>query len=282
MPDELHNTRIALGTMGFGYPDWQHVFYEHTGSKLRQYAERFDTVELDTTFHAVPPKDRVARWAGEVPDDFVFTAKMTQDVTHGPNLRSVEAGKFTKLWIDSLTQLGTKLGSALLQFPAAFTADRFDELATYLATLPTELPWAVELRHDSWWHGETAGLFKAHDIAWVHADEPPVDIVNLPPDDPRALQTYACRKPVMTSATFYLRLIGRHDQFPDKARLYADPEPRLQWWADRIRDLAALRRLNLILIYLNNGYAGHSPACVRRLREMLGFKPTLGVGTLFE
>jgi hypothetical protein len=31
--------------------------------QLSYYARHFDTLELDTTFHAVPPAERVRRWA---------------------------------------------------------------------------------------------------------------------------------------------------------------------------------------------------------------------------
>ncbi|MEM8872726.1 MAG: DUF72 domain-containing protein [Planctomycetota bacterium] len=282
MPDTIDNTRVAIGSIGFGYPDWQHVFYHDTGSKLREYAQSFDAVEVDTTFHAVPPPERVAQWASETPDNFVFSAKMARDVTHGGDLRSVPARTTTDAWIESLTQLGPKLRSALLQFPAAFTVDRFDELAEYLQGLPNDVPWSIELRHDSWWHGETAALLKEHGVTWVHADEPPALIAHLPPDDPEAAAMYSQRTPVVTASTFYLRMIGRHDQFPDRSRLYLDPERRLSWWVPRIQKIAALDRVELLIIQIGNGYAGHAPACIRRLREMLGFRRTLGASTLFE
>ena len=52
--------------MGFTDPDWESVFYPRDikpGGHLAFYARYFDTVELDTTFHAEPTVERVRRWA---------------------------------------------------------------------------------------------------------------------------------------------------------------------------------------------------------------------------
>jgi hypothetical protein len=71
--------------MGFGYKDWSEVFYPREmkcGDYLPFYAKHFETVELDTTFHAVPDRDRVRNWALAVPDNFRFCAKMPKQVTH--------------------------------------------------------------------------------------------------------------------------------------------------------------------------------------------------------
>jgi uncharacterized protein YecE (DUF72 family) len=54
---------LHFGTMGFSYSDWARVFYPaglKPGEYLSHYARHFDTVELDTTFHAVPPVAWVA------------------------------------------------------------------------------------------------------------------------------------------------------------------------------------------------------------------------------
>ena len=74
-----------IGTMGFSYADWAGVFYPpgtKAGDYLEHYAQYFDTVELDTTFHAAPPPERFRRWAEVTPDGFRFCMKMPRAVTH--------------------------------------------------------------------------------------------------------------------------------------------------------------------------------------------------------
>ena len=81
--------RWRLGTMGFSYGDWAGVFYPR-GLKnvdwLAHYARHFNAVELDTTFHALPDRDRVRRWGDATPPDFRFAAKTPKGITHESHL----------------------------------------------------------------------------------------------------------------------------------------------------------------------------------------------------
>ena len=81
-----------LGTMGFSYADWAGTFYPagtKAGDYLARYARFFDAVELDTTFHAVPPAERFRRWAGATPAGFRFAVKTPKTVTHGDSIGNV-------------------------------------------------------------------------------------------------------------------------------------------------------------------------------------------------
>ena len=54
-----------LGTCGWSYDDWDGVFYpEGTSQKERlvRYGERFGTVEIDSTFYAIPTRKVVQGW----------------------------------------------------------------------------------------------------------------------------------------------------------------------------------------------------------------------------
>src|SRR4051812_23520541 len=85
MEESPSMTRLAFGTMGFSYSDWAGVFYPSgmkPGDYLSYYARHFDTVELDTTFHATPPPERVRRWADVTPEGVRFCVKVPKDVTH--------------------------------------------------------------------------------------------------------------------------------------------------------------------------------------------------------
>src|SRR5689334_586608 len=80
-----------LGTMGFSYSDWKEVFYPagmNASDYLEFYAKHYNAIELDTTFHATPPIDRVKRWRDVTPDDFKFAAKAPKLVTHALKLES--------------------------------------------------------------------------------------------------------------------------------------------------------------------------------------------------
>jgi len=40
--------------------------------RLRYYADHFDTVEVDSTYYAIPDRSTACLWDERTPDDFVF------------------------------------------------------------------------------------------------------------------------------------------------------------------------------------------------------------------
>ncbi len=56
---------LYLGTQGWSYPSWVGPFYPAGTTQaayLEHYATHFNTVELDTTFYAVPKASTIAGW----------------------------------------------------------------------------------------------------------------------------------------------------------------------------------------------------------------------------
>src|ERR1700682_3475408 len=72
---------IHVGTSGWSYPSWRPGFYPE-GTRpdefLRFYAERFDTVELNTTGYRLPAGGQFKRWAGTVPAGFRFPPNLAR------------------------------------------------------------------------------------------------------------------------------------------------------------------------------------------------------------
>ena len=61
---------IHIGTSGYHYKHWRGPFYPERFSPARMlsfYSERFQTVELNTTFYRLPPKKAVEEWAASTP-----------------------------------------------------------------------------------------------------------------------------------------------------------------------------------------------------------------------
>src|SRR3954471_14710375 len=104
--------------MGFSYTDWAGAFYPKSldrGQWLSFYAKHFNAVELDTTFYAVPPVERVERWRDETPDDFRFTAKTPSGITHESLLDRAVPRMLE--FLEVMHHFGPKLAAVLLQFP---------------------------------------------------------------------------------------------------------------------------------------------------------------------
>ena len=129
-----------VGTSGWSYPSWRGGFYPADARPeafLSFYAERFDTVELNTTGYRLPGEDLFARWAEQTPDGFRFAVKMP--VTQ----RLDRIGTF----VERVGLLGSRLGPLRVVVQSA----RDDGLLTFLqGSLPSELEVAYDFRHDSW------------------------------------------------------------------------------------------------------------------------------------
>jgi uncharacterized protein YecE (DUF72 family) len=252
--------------MGFSYADWAGVFYPQ-GLKpvdyLAHYARHFDTVELDTTFHATPPADRVRRWADVTPDHFRFCAKMPKTITHeGLDRRLPELGAF----LDAVRHFGPKLGVTLIQLAPSCDIDQFDALARLLAALPDDLRFAVEFRNASWGQPRTLDLLHKHRCALVAAE-----------------YTTRPREIHLTADFLYVRWIGEHQRFKELNHEQIDVAPALEWWNAEL--LRAASTLTTIWGFFNNDYSGYSVAACRHFMRMLGLPvPSLEVaeqGRLF-
>ncbi|HEX9115083.1 MAG TPA: DUF72 domain-containing protein [Anaerolineae bacterium] len=249
--------RLYLGTQGWSYPSWVGIFYPAgtTASEyLERYAAQFNTVELDTTFYAVPRVSTVEGWRERTPEGFRFSAKFPQSITHEKAL--TESGEETIVFLEAMTHLDQKLGPLLLQMPPSFSAAQMPDLAAYLEALPTGFRYALEVRHSSWVkpeaRAELLALLHRHGVALClvqHAWMPRLDEVTAP--------------------FVYIRWMGRREDVPDDdfSHVRIDREKQLDTWAGQVKNY--LERGLTIFGYFNNHYQGHSPASVRSMQGRL-------------
>lgn len=248
---------VYIGVQGFSSRDWVGTFYP-TGWPAQEflpfYSQVFDSVELNTTFYAIPPVSTVQAWARRTPPGFVFTTKLPRAITHDKKLLDVKGELYA--FIDSVRPLGAKLGAAVVQFPPSFTRQRFaDRFRAFLLLLPEWPRFAVEFRSRSWHNEDVFDLLREFRVAWC---------INHWQNLPAVVEA--------TTDFAYLRLVGHHDQSTHLGRLQRDRSEELASLSDMIRGLSA--RLGRVYVYVNNHYEGHAPATVTRLKALLGL-PTV-------
>ena len=113
--------QLRIGCSGWNYPHWRAgVFYPARLPQrdwLTYYAERFDTVELNTTFYRLPQAAVVARWVSETPPGFIFAVKVSRYITHIKRL--TEVSEHLPLLYERIEPLlrSPKLGPLLWQLP---------------------------------------------------------------------------------------------------------------------------------------------------------------------
>ena len=130
---------IHVGTSGWSYPSWRPGFYPE-GTKpdefLRLYAERFDTVELNTTGYRLPAEDQFRRWAESVPDGFTFAPKLA--------LTRLDR---VPVFVERVAALGDRLGPIRVVVPAP----RDEGLLSYVTgSVDPDVRLAFDFRDESW------------------------------------------------------------------------------------------------------------------------------------
>jgi uncharacterized protein YecE (DUF72 family) len=259
---------IRLGTCSFADDALLKAWYPRgirSGEeRLRYYAERFDTVEIDSSFYRLPSAETTSAWAERVPDGFVFHVKAFAPMTrHGlrhaqlpPSLQEAlqpdERGRVERMprdvrgvvfdafkeAVEPLRAAG-KLGGILLQMaPYVVFRERSLEYLEWARAQLESYQVLVEFRHRSWFDDdnrpETLAFLEQHGLANVVVDAPRSDAKNLIPT-----------VVALTTPTAYVRLHGRNartwnvrggsaaDRFD---YLYSDEE--LEEWIEPMRELA--------------------------------------------
>ncbi|MFO0931570.1 MAG: DUF72 domain-containing protein [Planctomycetota bacterium] len=269
---------VRFGTSSFTAPGWVGAFYPE-GTRpadfLRCYAREFDTVEVDATYYAVPSARTVDGWAEKTPEGFVVAAKFPRAIVHGGDDAHPDPARILTLdaigaqrdaFLGVMARLGPRLGPLVLQFPY-FNRTGFpsvgpflERLDAFLGALPPGPSYAVEVRNKAWVAPPLREVLARHHTALVLVDQ-----AWMPHGD----EVERAMDPV-TGDHVYVRLLGDRKAIEAITttwdREVIDHGDRLARWAALIARLEA-RGLR-IFVYVNNHYAGHAPATVRRLRAM--------------
>ncbi|MDQ6785492.1 MAG: DUF72 domain-containing protein [Acidobacteriota bacterium] len=259
-------TQIYIGCQGWNYDDWttkaggDAVFYPRgarSNEMLETYAKIFDSVEVDSTFYAIPPSSSIDGWCKKTPDRFTFSLKLPQEITHEYNLREPSFPALNE-FCERILPLKEKLGAVLVQLPPQFEASKENAqaLREFLAELPGEIRFAVEFRNREWmvdWTFEELGKNKVA-LCLVEGSWIPLE------------KTFeAIEKP--TADFSYVRFMGERD-LTEFDKIQRPQDAHLQMWKEEIERL----KTKDVFVYFSNFYEGFAPASVNKLKELLGQK----------
>jgi len=170
--------KFYSGTSGLVLPVPNKVSYPpdfQDKTRLIYYGSLFNSIEVNSSFYKLPQGKTVAKWASEVPDNFKFTYKLWQDITHQKGL-SFNPDDVTR-FMQVINQAGDKKGSLLVQFPPSIKSDSIPQLQNLLSTIrqnDEEQQWdiAIEFRHKSWYTDKTYQLLDQYQMGMVIHDLP--------------------------------------------------------------------------------------------------------------
>jgi uncharacterized protein YecE (DUF72 family) len=296
---------VRIGTCSWADESLSKYFYPPgvpAGQRLAYYAERFDTVEVDSTYYRLPVEEMVSRWAARTPPDFVMHVKAFGLMTRHPvrleqlppDLRdgapTDERGRVDRpprefraevfrrfsAALEPLRAAG-KLGGVLLQFPS-YVVYRERSLE-YLEWAQEQLrgdEMLVEFRHRSWLDEENRrdvlSFLEERGLTLVVVDAPRLD-------SPTVIPTVAA----LTTPTAYVRMHGRNaDTWHVRGGSAADrfdylySEDELREWVEPLRELAGEAEQAYVVFNTNarspdggGGFVAQGAANAQLLRRIL-------------
>jgi uncharacterized protein YecE (DUF72 family) len=260
--------------------------------RLAFYADHFPTVEVDSSYYALPSERNAELWAERTPPGFVFNIKAfswltqhTAETSRLPkaikellpeSLRATPRIKapprpalelaFQMFWsaLQPLRAAG-KLGYLLFQFPpyVTFRLSNFDYIATLKDWMPGA-PIAIEFRHPSWLgsesaRAETLRFLRDHELALVAIDTPPE--VGLPSVFEATTDDAYIRFHGRNRESWFKRDGGAAERFK---YLYAERE--LGEWAGRLKRLDGV---NHAFVIFNNCYSNFGIMNATTMKSLL-------------
>ena len=273
---------VRLGTCSFADEGLLRAWYPRGVStaekRLRYYAERFDVVEVDSPFYALPDPDVTRRWAERTPAHFTFHVKASAAMTFHEGEPTDQAFAEFRGALEPL-ELSGKLRGVLLQYHPRFVKSRAakEELARAPERLAPLVP-LIEFRHRSWLEQaerrDTLDFLERHGLAYVSVDAPMTQASNVVP-----------RVAAATHAVSVIRFHGRNAKtWNIRGRSAAD---RFDWmysaeelaeWVPKARELA--EHAGEVYALFNNNrddFAPRSAVIFRGLLDEAGIPATGGI-----
>ena len=164
--------KLLAGTSGYSFKEWKGTFYPaelKSDQLLGFYATKFPTLEINNTFYRLPKEHVLLEWASQVPEQFTFSLKASQRITHYTRLKA-ESESLVAFLLKNTSVLGARLGPILFQLPPNLKKD-VERLKNFLSYLPFERKYAFEFRHESWFDDDVFAALRDRDIAMCVAEQ---------------------------------------------------------------------------------------------------------------
>lgn len=270
----MEKAKLLVGVTGWG----DHDIYPSgtpSGKKLAYYSTQFPIVELDSTYHAIAPRERMEKWANETPPSFQFVVKAYRELTgHGRKGRAPYRtwGQIVEEMRESLIPLQEtgKLSMVLFQFPPWYDCQK--KHVQYLRKIRAafaDFPVAIEFRHNSWYLSgrteQTIQFLQKENLIHVICDEPNAGETSIP-----------IVPKVSNSERVLIRFHGRNAEgwnntgqpnWRDVRYAYRYSEEELREWLKIIDSLK--QQVNEICILFNNNSQGDAAGNARDMMRLL-------------
>jgi uncharacterized protein YecE (DUF72 family) len=262
---------VRLGTCSFAdeglVKSWYPRGVSTPKARLAYYAERFDTVEVDSPYYHLPDPAVTGRWAQRTPPEFVFHVKAHSTMTgHEPAEQERAFAEF-RASLEPL-ELSGKLRSILLQYHPRFVkSDEARQELSHVRALLDPLVPLVEFRHRSWLEederADTFAFLERNGLAYVSVDAPRTRASNVVPPVAAATHSIAyVRFHGRNAKTWNIRSEKSWQRFD---WMYSAEE--LAEWVQKLASLA--EEADEVYAMFNNNRDDFAPRSALILRDLL-------------
>ncbi len=146
------NPLVYIGCAKWGRKEWVGKIYPK-GTRavkfLEHYVKNYNSIELNSTYHNLLGPEEISKWAIQAKGrDFKFCPKFTKLISHESGFNNVET--LTASFLEGILAFGENLGPIFLQVSEYYNPKERNKLFNYLRTLPKNLQFFLEVRHQDW------------------------------------------------------------------------------------------------------------------------------------
>ncbi|EEF57586.1 DUF72 domain-containing protein [Pedosphaera parvula] len=298
----LADKGIYIGTSSWKYPGWRGMLYQEDRYIYRgkfsetrfdrlclgEYAEVFKSVCVDAAYYKFPDERYLKNLVSEVPEDFLFTFKVTDDITikqfpelprfglraGRPNEHFLNADLFAAAFLKPCEEFKKNIGLLMFEFsrfgPHDFARGRdfVEALDQFLGKLPKGWRYGVEIRNRNFLHPDYFEMLARHGVTHVYnswAEMPPVsDQLELPG---------SVTNPEFAGARLLLKPGRKYQEAVDKFKPYdrlKEPYEDVRVAAAKlIKKALAKEGLSKLFLYVNNRLEGNALQTIIAILEKL-------------
>jgi len=198
---QLATQGVFIGTSSWKYEGWRGTLYDDARYVYRgkfaktrferlclaEYAEVFKTVCVDAAYYSFPRREYLEGLGDQVPDDFRFGLKVTDEITTRkfpnlerfgakagqPNRDFLNADLFATAFLKPCDYIRPKIGVLMFEFSRFYPSDYehgrdfLADLDSFLAKLPKGWPYAIEMRNKGWLVPDYFACLARHGVTHV-------------------------------------------------------------------------------------------------------------------
>lgn len=298
----LARANIWIGTSSWKYPGWCGTIYDEQryiwkgrfrretfeNACLEEYAQTFKTVCVDAAYYKFPERDYLRSLFSQAPQDFLFTFKVTDEITvkrfnnlprYGLragrlNENFLNAEVFIRDFLKPFEQYRTRIGLLVFEFSKFYPAD-FEQgkdfavaLGRFLSQLPAGWPYGVEIRNRHFLRPAYFEMLTNHGVTHVYNSW-----ADMPPVSEQLSMAGSITNPKLVAARFLLKPGRKYEAAVALFQPYKavkEPCPNERQAGARLVQDGLADKTRRTFIYVNNRLEGHSPATIAAMLERAG------------